>query len=238
MATSLFGKCDWSKVYLAYGNSCNVYKFEVAGTVDTCNKHDIKIIKKGATTVAYSTTYRGFGYTFGDTGQYYIRVNVKNACCGGDTTFYVPIHVTCKPTTKPKCDWSKVKPGFSYSGRSYKFEISSYDTCLTYTNIRYGKGKADTLNHDRVFGITFSDTGIWYVISLVHNKCTGCDTGFYLRLHVIDSLTTSTETIVKHEPKIVAIYDLYGRRVYNIRENEILIFVYSDGTKIKRLIKK
>jgi len=28
--------CNWSKVYLAYTNVCNVYKFEVAGTIDTC----------------------------------------------------------------------------------------------------------------------------------------------------------------------------------------------------------
>ena len=30
----LSAKCDWSKVSLAYGNTCNVYKFEITGTVD------------------------------------------------------------------------------------------------------------------------------------------------------------------------------------------------------------
>ena len=182
-------KCDWSKVSLVKSNTCNVYKFEVTGTADTCNKHSILIVKKGVTTPSYTGDNRVFNYTFNDTGYYFVKVSIKNKCCGGDTLFYDYIHVTCKPTTKPKCDWSKVKPGYSYSGRSYKFEISSIDTCLTYTNLRYGKGKVDTLNHDRTFGVTFSDTGIWYIISKIHNKCTGCDTSFYIRLHVVGVAT-------------------------------------------------
>lgn len=186
---SVNAKCDWSKVSLGKSNTCNDYKFEVTGTVDTCYKHSILIVKKGSTTPLYTGDNRVFNYTFSDTGYYFVKVSIKNKCCGGDTLFYDYIHVTCKPTTKPKCDWSKVKPGYSYSGRSYKFEISSIDTCLTYTNLRYGKGKVDTLNHDRTFGVTFSDTGIWYIISKIHNKCTGCDTSFYIRLHVVGVAT-------------------------------------------------
>ena len=185
-------KCDWSKVNLGKSNKCNVYTFEVSGTVDTCYKHEILIFKKGSTTPIYKGTNRVFTYTFNDTGYYYVRAAIKNTCCGGDTVIYNLTHVECKPTTKPKCDWSKVKPGYSYSGRSYKFEISSLDTCLTYLNIRYGgkPAKMDTINRDRVFGVTFSDTGIWYIVSRIHNKCTGCDTSFYIRLHVIDPVTT------------------------------------------------
>ena len=189
-ATSLFGKCDWSKVYLAYGNSCNVYKFEIAGTVDTC--YQTRTIVTNKKTLKKDTFYsRSFGISFADTGKYNIFVKVYNKCLNCDTAFEKLLYVTCKPTTKPKCDWSKVKPGFSYSGRSYKFEISSYDTCLKYTNLRYGKGKVDTLNYDRVFGVTFTDTGIWYIISRVQNKCTGCDTSFYIRLHVTDPISNT-----------------------------------------------
>ena len=54
----------------------------------------------------------------------------------------------------------------------------------------FRSGKADTLNKDRVFGVSFADTGIYYVISRIHNKCTGCDTSYYLRIHSTNPVTT------------------------------------------------
>jgi hypothetical protein len=183
-------KCDWSKLGFGYSNSCNIYKFEL-GSIDTCLSYKTYIYSYKTARVTDTLYGRTFTKVFADTGKYKVYVMAYNKCGGCDTAFYKLLTVTCKPTTKPKCDWSKVKPGYSYSGRSYKFEISSYDTCLTYTNLRYGKGKVDTLNHDRIFGVTFSDTGIWYIISRIHNKCTGCDTSFYIRLHVTDPTSTT-----------------------------------------------
>jgi PKD repeat protein len=106
MTTSLMGKCDWSKVSLGKSNTCDAYTFEVAGTADTCYKHDIKIYKKGASTASYTGTSRVFKFTFNDTGLFYVRVAVKNACCGGDTVFYNLIHVECKPTCQLTTEFS------------------------------------------------------------------------------------------------------------------------------------
>ena len=39
--------------------------------------------------------------------------------------------------------------------------------------------------------------------------------------------------ISKSEPKLIGIYDMMGRRVYAIRKNEILIYIYDDGTRKK-----
>ena len=39
------------------------------------------------------------------------------------------------------------------------------------------------------------------------------------------------------EPKLVAMYDMMGRPVNYVRENEITIYVYSDGST-KKIIKK
>ncbi len=139
-------KCDWSKVSWGKSNTCNVYTFEVAGTVDTCYKHSILIIKKGVTTPSYTGTGRVFRYTFNDTGYYFVKVSIKNACCGGDTLFYDYIHVTCQPTS-----------------------------------------------------------GI--------------------------------DEIIKEEPKLIRMYDMMGRPVYNARENEITIYLYSDGST-RKVIKK
>lgn len=186
----LSAKCDWSKVSLAYGNTCNVYKFEITGTVDTCFKTTTIVTNKK--TLKKDTFYtRAFGITFADTGKYNVFVKVYNKCLGCDTGFEKLVYVTCKPTTKPKCDWSKVKPGYTGAYKSYKFEISSYDTCLSYVNIMYHLGRVDTIGKDRVFGVAFKDTGIYYVISRVHNKCTGCDTSYYIKLNSTNPPTTS-----------------------------------------------
>ena len=190
---SVNAKCDWSKVSLGKSNTCNAYKFEVTGTVDTCNKHDIKIYKKGATTTTYAGTNRVFSYTFNDTGYYYVRVSVKNACCGGDTLMYVLIHVECKPTTKPKCDWSKVSLGKSNTCNAYKFEvIGTVDTCNKHSILIVKKGSTTPLytGDNRVFNYTFSDTGYYFVKVSIKNKCCGGDTLFYDYIHVTCKPTT------------------------------------------------
>jgi hypothetical protein len=43
----------------------------------------------------------------------------------------------------------------------------------------------------------------------------------------------SVDLINKPEPKLIGMYDMMGRPVYHIRENEILIYQYNDGTTRK-----
>jgi hypothetical protein len=45
--------------------------------------------------------------------------------------------------------------------------------------------------------------------------------------------STGITKITKEERKLIGIYDMMGRRVYAIRKNEILIYIYDDGTRIK-----
>lgn len=184
-------KCDWSKVSLGKSNTCNAYKFEVTGTVDTCNKHSILIVKKGSTTPLYTGNDRVFNYTFKDTGYYFIKVSIKNKCCGGDTLFYDYIHVTCKP--KPKCDWSKLGFGYGNSCNVYKFELGSIDTCISYTAYIYNfkTGRWIDTFRTRTFTKTFADTGKYKVYVLAKNKCGGCDTSFYRYLTVSCKPTTT-----------------------------------------------
>lgn len=191
MATSLMGKCDWSKVSLGKSNTCNAYTFEVTGTADTCYKHDVKIYKKGATTTTYSGTKRVFSHTFNDTGYYYVRVAIKNACCGGDTVIYNLIHVECKP--KPKCDWTKLGFGYGNSCNVYKFELGSIDTCISYTAYiyNYKTGRWIDTFRTRNFTKVFTDTGKYKVYVSAKNKCGGCDTSFYRYLTVSCNQTTS-----------------------------------------------
>lgn len=187
---SVNAKCDWSKVSWSKSNTCNAYKFEVTGTVDTCYKHSILIVKKGSTTPLYTGDDRVFSYTFKDTGYYFVKVSIKNKCCGGDTLFYDYIHVTCKP--KPKCDWTKLGFGYGNSCNVYKFELGSIDTCISYTTYIYSykTGKITDTFKTRNFTKVFADTGKYKVYVSAINKCGRCDTSFYRVLTVTCKPTT------------------------------------------------
>jgi hypothetical protein len=63
------------------------------------------------------------------------------------------------------------------------------------------------------------------------------DTFFFTRITVKCNKVTGVETIIKGEPKLIRMYDMLGRPVYNARENEITIYLYSDGSTHK-VIKK
>jgi hypothetical protein len=235
-ALSLSAKCDWSKVYLTYGNSCNVYKFEVAGTVDTC--YQVKTIITNRKTLKKDTFYtRSFSITFADTGNYNIFVKVYNKCLNCDITFEKLLYVTCKPTTPKECDWSKIGLYTSNKCGTVVFELGSKDTCISKYSLwanRKSTGKFDTLAHDRVFTRTL-DTG-WYTFKAsFYNKCCNKDTFIYKEVYVGCDATTSVTTFNKPEPKLIGTYDLMGRPVKHIRKEEILIYLYSDGTT-KKLI--
>jgi hypothetical protein len=55
----------------------------------------------------------------------------------------------------------------------------------------------------------------------------------FFNRQIIDCNTTSVNVYNKPEPKLIGVYDMMGRRVYNIRENEIMVYIYSDGTRKK-----
>ena len=188
----LNAKCDWSKVSLASSNSCNSYKFEIAGTADTC--YQTRTIVTNRKNLKKDTIYsRSFSITFGDTGKYNFFVKIYNKCLKCDTSFEKLVYVTCKPTTRPKCDWSKLGFGYGYSCNSYKFELGSIDTCISYTAYIYDykTGKVTDTFRSRTFGKVFSDTGKYKVYVLAKNKCGGCDTSFYRVLYVTCNPTIS-----------------------------------------------
>lgn len=203
---SVEAKCDWSKVYLAYSNTCNVYKFEIAGTVDTCYKTMTIVTNKK--TGAKDTFYtRAFGKTFADTGKYNVFVKVYNKCLKCDTAFEKLVYVTCKPSGTKRCNWSKA--GFYYSNKcgTVVFEMGSYiDTCIRYTTWRYNHktGKLDTIAHDRVFTRTM-DTGLYTFKTSFYNKCLGCDTSIY-RERVRITCDSSRLGVISEESQSLKIY--------------------------------
>jgi hypothetical protein len=186
------------------------------------------------------TDTRIVDYTFKNSGRVLMIAQWWNKCVGQDTFMFRKLDV-CKTTTKPKCDWSKL--GFGYGKpipcNVYKFELGSIDSCITYTSYIYNyktQKWTDTFT-TRTFTKVFTDTGKYKVYVVARNKCGGCDTSYYNFVTVTCNPTSGVDEIIKEEPKLIRMYDMMGRPVYNARENEITIYLYSDGST-RKIIKK
>jgi hypothetical protein len=65
------------------------------------------------------------------------------------------------------------------------------------------------------------------------NKCLRQDTFMFRRLDVCKTVTLSSAVLTRPEPKLVAMYDMLGRPIHEARENEVVIYLFSDGTTRK-----
>jgi len=197
-------KCDYSKVSLSSTNSCNVYKFTVNGVTDTCNHLDIKIFKSGGTTAIGPFTTAVFYQTFADTGSYYVRVSIKNKCCGSDTLFYNLIRVTCKPTTS-KCNWKSRNMYFSVwdscAGVKNKVSVNGYigpfNGCYKY----YWTVNGVSVSTARMMSYGITANGTYNVCMKVVDTCNQCDTTF-CSSRVITCATAGTVN-ARHDAGIV-----------------------------------
>jgi hypothetical protein len=141
----------------------------------------------------------------------------------------------CKTTTKPKCDWSKLGFGYGNSCNVYKFELGSIDTCISYTTYIYSykAGRWIDTFRTRNFTKVFTDTGKYKFYVVAKNKCGGCDTSYYNFVTVTCNPTSGVDEIIKEEPKLIRMYDMMGRPVKHMRKDEIIIFLYDNGSTKK-----
>jgi hypothetical protein len=185
------------------------------------------------------TETRVVDYTFKNSGRVLMIAQWYNKCVGQDTFMFRKLDV-CKTTTKPKCDWSKL--GFGYGKpmpcNVYKFELGSIDSCISYTSYIYSfkTGKWTDTFTTRTFTKVFTDTGKYKVYVIAKNKCGGCDTAYSNFVTVTCQPTSGVNEVIKSEPKVIGMYDMMGRPVYHLRKEEILIYLYDNGTTKKVLI--
>jgi hypothetical protein len=198
-------------------------------------------------------------------GKYKLYLKVWNRCEKCDTALYRPIEIVQFPGagvgySVNMNDCKKYKFEMNYiKGMSVK------DTCMDYYMVFYKGPWMDTMSQKewdnltdyqigmeyefpdadflgytqtRLADFTFKDSGRVLMYAQWWNKCLRQDTFMFRRLDVCKRAnTTSITTIIKPEPKIVAMYDIMGRRVYNVKEDELVIYLYSDGST-KKVIKK
>ena len=88
-------------------------------------------------------------------------------------------------------------------------------------------------NDARLIKYKFPHDGHYLIATQWYNKCLDQDTFFFTRINIKCDKKTGIATITKGEPKLIAIYDMMGRPVNNARDNEVLIYIYSDGTTRK-----
>jgi hypothetical protein len=199
------------------------------------------------------------GVSFNTKGKYQMRLNVTNRCDKCDTVLTIEIDITIFKTLG--FDYTVL----SENCKSYKFEFSGRDTCydyyyniykgdkwindmtdeqwsnLTDSALYFGYSWSDDLmmyysrNSERVLDFEFNDSGRYFIIPMLLNKCTGIDTWAMKKLNVcIETNTTSVKPIVKtQEVEIIGYYDLLGKQVDAIEPNKIYIILYNNGRRQK-----
>jgi hypothetical protein len=175
---------------------------------------------------------------FKNAGRVLMIAQWYNKCIDQDTFMFRKLDV-CKTTTKPRCNWSKLGFGYNNKCNTYVFELGSLDTCISYTTYIYNfkTGRWVDTFKTRIFTKTFADTGKYKLYVIARNKCGGCDTAYSNWIRVECQQTSGINEVIKSEPKLIRMYDMLGRPVYNARENEITIYLYSDGST-RKVIKK
>jgi hypothetical protein len=198
-------------------------------------------------------------------GKYKLYLKVWNRCKKCDTTLYRPIEIVTFPNagfgwTADKVDCKKYKFEMNYIKN-----LPLKDTCMEYYLVFYKGPWMDTMSQKewdaltdyqigmeydfpdadflgytqtRLADFTFKDSGRVLMYAQWWNKCLRQDTFMFRRLDVCKSKpTTNTAVLTRPEPKLIGMYDMLGRPVEYARENEITVFIYSDGST-RKIFKK
>jgi hypothetical protein len=91
-------------------------------------------------------------------------------------------------------------------------------------------------NAARIIKYKFPHNGHYLVATQWYNRCLNQDTFFFTRITIKCDKTSGVRTIIKGEPKLIGMYDMLGRPVQHIRKEEVLIYLYDNGTTKKVLI--
>lgn len=264
-ALSVSAKCNWSGYWLKKVNQQqNVYTFQT--NIDPNNCIDYFWIVYDHQLKKYDTLQDMRGFTqvqFNVKGKYTVNLKAIDICQKCDTTFSYLVDITIYRKADvlwnigtKNCKYYQFNmTGFDtcveYYYSIYKSDLFDslygyWDTAKNlyewiYKNYDFDEKDLVFYNMTSQQKVTheFQDSGRHLLVAYWYNKCSGIDTFVMRKLEVCPSSPILTiKPIRKEEPKLIGVYDMLGRPVYNIRENEILIYVYDDGSKIKKQVIK
>ena len=194
-------------------------------------------------------------------GKYKMYLKVWNRCEKCDTAIYRPLEIIQFPGAKVSSVVKTVDCKKYTFEMSYIKGYPLKDTCMEYYMVFYKGPWIDTMSQKewdnltdyqigmeydfpdadflgytqtRAADFTFKDTGRVLMYAQWWNKCLRQDTFMFRRLDVCKSGPISNVNVLNlPEPKLIAMYDMLGRPVNVARENEITIYLYSDGSTRK-----
>ena len=233
---------------------------------DTCVDYMFMVYDDQTKKIDTVNSFRGIvEVQFNKKGRYRLYVKVWNRCEKCDTGMVRPIEIVTFPNaglgwTVDKVDCKKYKFEMNYIKN-----MPLKDTCMEYYLVFYKGPWMDTMSQKewdaltdyqigmeydfpdadflgytqtRLADFTFKDSSRVLMYAQWWNKCLRQDTFMFRRLDVCKSKpTTNTAVLTRPEPKLIGMYDMLGRPVEYARENEITIFIYSDGTT-RKIFKK
>jgi hypothetical protein len=88
---------------------------------------------------------------------------------------------------------------------------------------------------ERVLKFTFPDSGRYIVYTYWENKCSKIDTWAFNKITVCSKRqqTTSVTKLKPTDIKVIGVYDMLGRPVQYMEENQIYIYHYNNGQRRK-----
>jgi hypothetical protein len=198
-------------------------------------------------------------------GKYKLYLKVWNKCNKCDTTLYRPIEIVQFPGAGLGWVVNQINCKKYKFEMNYIKNIPLKDTCMEYYMVFYKGPWMDTMSQKewdnltdyqigmeydfpdddflgytqtRIADFTFKDSGRVLMYAQWWNKCLKQDTFMFRRLDVCKRANTTSVTVFnKPEPKLIGMYDIMGRPVYNIKEDELVIYLYSDGST-RKVIRK
>lgn len=257
-------QCDFSGItFKTIQQQGNNFYFQTNMHSDTCwyytftaysylNDEEYKLDDMGGWT----------GVTFNQKGKYEVRMNIFNECEKCDTVLTIDVDITifgklgfdynigaknCKyyqfelAEVSDSCfeyyyqiwkgddwinglteeEWKDVSDSLIY------FDYSFDDKLLVY----YSQESERELTHE------FSDSGRYFIIPQIYNKCTQIDTWAFKKLNVCVGQKTASikkPTVADLQNiKVIGYYDMMGRRVDYMEPNKIYIVLYSNGHRQK-----
>jgi hypothetical protein len=201
-------------------NTRGKYKLYIK-VVNKCNKCDTALYRM-VELIQFPGAGLGYSININDCKKYKFEMNyikgypLKDTCMD----YYMVFYKGPWMDTMSQKEWDSLT---DYQiGMEYDFPDADY---LGYTQTRLAE-------------FTFKDSGRVLMYAQWWNKCLRQDTFMFRRLDVCKSGPTSnTLVLARPEPKLVGMYDMLGRPVNYVRENEITVYLYSDGST-KKIIKK
>ena len=233
---------------------------------DTCVDYLFMVYDDQTKKIDTVNSFRGIvEVQFNKKGRYRLYVKVWNKCEKCDTGMVRPIEIVQFPGASLGYHSMSQNCKQYMFEMSYIKGYPLKDTCMEYYLVFYKGPWMDTMSQKewdaltdyqigmeydfpdadflgytqtRLADFTFKDTGRVLMYAQWWNKCLRQDTFMFRRLDVCKSGPTSNVvTFARPEPKLVGMYDMLGRPVNYVRENEITIYLYSDGS-IRKIFKK